>query len=205
MHLRPFQAALKFAIAIVVAGIIALPAFGADRGAETMLRNSIDEVLTIAYSNPGKAPTPASLRPSLEKCFAFELVTRQVIGAGWKQFSDADRKRVTNLFTELLIRTYARRVIGTKRPKIVYGSPIEVAPGRQELPTRVTTSSYPDPFPVTYRITKLPEGWRIYDIVVEGVSFVANYRSQFAGIVQKGGAPAVIQSLETKLASPPNT
>lgn len=202
MRLRLIPSALKFATAIIALGVIAFSAFGAEPGAQSMLRGSIDEVLSIAYANPGKAPTPSRIRPSLEKCFAFELVTRQVMGPGWKQFSASDRQRVTDLFSELVIRTYARRVIGTKRPKIVYGNPVEIAPGRQELPTKVTTSISPDPFPVTYRITKLPEGWRIYDIVIEGVSFVGNYRSQFAGIVQKGGAPAVIRSLENKLASP---
>jgi phospholipid transport system substrate-binding protein len=53
-----------------------------------------------------------------------------------------------------------------------------------------------------YRLIRLPAGWRIYDVLIEGVSFVANYRAQFEGIIQKGGAPAVIRALETKLAAP---
>ena len=55
---------------------------------------------------------------------------------------------------------------------------------------------------VVYRVIKLPSGWRIYDVLIEGVSFVANYRAQFDEIIQKGGAPAVIRTLETKLAAP---
>jgi phospholipid transport system substrate-binding protein len=54
-------------------------------------------------------------------------------------------------------------------------------------------------------MTRLPAGWRIYDVLIEGVSFVSNYRAQFEEIFQKGGAPAVIRTLEAKLAVPPTS
>jgi phospholipid transport system substrate-binding protein len=54
---------------------------------------------------------------------------------------------------------------------------------------------------VVYRLVKLPNGWRTYDVLIEGVSFIANYRAQFDGIIQNGGAPAVIRTLESKLAA----
>ena len=167
-----------------------------------MLRNSVEEVLSIAYSGHGSENLAARVRPALEKCFAFDLVTRQAMGPGWRQFSSTDQKRVTDLFTELIIRTYSTRVVGTQRPKIVYGTPVELAPDRREIPTRVITSSSSDPIAVVYRLIKLPAGWRIYDILIEGVGFVANYRAQFDDIIQKGGAPAVIRALQTKLAAP---
>ena len=117
-------------------------------------------------------------------------------------FLQRTRKRVTDLFSELMIRTYSGRVVGTQRPKIAYGTPIELAPDRREIPTRVTTSTSNEPIAIVYRLIKLPGGWRIYDVLIEGVSFVANYRAQFDEIIQKGGAAAVIRTLETKLASP---
>ena len=141
------------------------------------------------------------MRPALEKCVAFDLVTRQAMGPGWRQFSATDQKRVTDLFSELLIRTYSARVVGTQRPKIVYGTPTDLAPDRREFPTRVIPTSGNEPVAVVYRLIRLPTGWRIYDMLIEGVSFVANYRAQFDEIIQKGGAPAVIRALETKLAA----
>ena len=168
----------------------------------TMLRNSVDEVLSIAYSGHGNENLAARVRPYLEKSFAFDLVTRQAMGPGWRQFTPADQKRVTELFTELVIRTYSARVVGTQRPKIAYGSATELSTDRREIPSRVTTSASNEPIAVVYRLIKLPAGWRIYDVLIEGVSFVANYRAQFDEIIQKGGAPAVIRTLETKLAAP---
>ena len=187
---------------LLVLGLVCLSAGAPVDDPGTMLRGAIDEVLSIAYSGQGSGTLPARVRPSLEKCVAFDLVTRQAMGPGWRQFSATDQKRVTDLFSELLIRTYSARVIGTQRPKIVYGTPTELGPDRRELPTRVIPSSGNEPVAVVYRLIRLPAGWRIYDVLIEGISFVANYRAQFQEIIQKGGPPAVIRALETKLAAP---
>jgi phospholipid transport system substrate-binding protein len=166
------------------------------------LRSSVDEVLTIAYSGRGSESLPARVRPTLEKCFAFDLVTRQAIGPGWRQFSPADQKRVTELFAELVVRTYSSRVVGTQKPKVSYGSPTNLSSDRCEIPTRVLPPSGGDPIAVVYRMIRLPVGWRIYDVLIEGVSFVSNYRAQFEELMQKGGAPLIIKTLQAKLAAP---
>jgi len=197
-----FQSILKSALAVLIVGTVCLSDAASVDDPASMLRSSIDEVLSVAYSGHGNENLPARVRPLLEKSFAFDLVTRQAMGPGWRQFSPTDQKRVTDLFSELVIRTYSARVVGTQRPKIAIGTPVELAPDRREIPSRVTTSSSNDPLAVVYRLIKLPVGWRIYDVLIEGVSFVANYRAQFDEIIQKGGAPAVIRTLETKLAAP---
>jgi phospholipid transport system substrate-binding protein len=202
MRFDLFSFLLKSTLALAILGIVRLSVAASVDDPLAMLRSSIDDVLAIAYAGHGSENLPARVRPLLEKCFAFDLVTRQAMGPGWRQFSPTDQKRVMDLFSELVIRTYSARVVGTQRPKIAYGTPAELAPDRREIPTRVTTSSSSDPFAVVYRLIKYPTGWRIYDVLIEGVSFVANYRAQFDEIIQKGGAPAVIRTLETKLAAP---
>ena len=193
---------LRSTLALLVSGAVPLLHAAPADDAMTMLRHSVDEVLSIAYSGGENQTLPRRVRPALEKSVAFELVTRQAMGPGWRQFSPADQKRVTDLFSELLIRTYSARVVGTQRPKIVFGSPVSLGSDRFEVPTRVTTSTSNEPVAVGYRLVKLPTGWRIYDLLIEGVSFVANYREQFDQIIQRGGAAAVIRSLEAKLAAP---
>jgi phospholipid transport system substrate-binding protein len=202
MRLDLISSALKSALVLIVVSAARVSDAASADDPAVMLHNSVDEVLSIAYSGHGVENIAARVRPVLEKSFAFDLVTRQAMGPGWRQFSPTDQKRVTDLFEELVIRTYSARVVGTQRPKIVYSAPIEIAPDRREIPTRVTAASSSEPIAVVYRLIKLPAGWRIYDVLIEGVSFVANYRGQFDGIIQKGGAPAVIRTLETKLAAP---
>jgi phospholipid transport system substrate-binding protein len=166
-----------------------------------MIRTATEEVLSIAYSSHSSESIAMRVRPTLDKYFAFDLVTRQAMGPGWRTFSPAEQKRVSQLFSDLIVRTYSNRVIGTQRPRIEYGAVVNTGSDRCELPTRVRPVTSDDSFAVIYRLVKLSVGWRIYDVVIEGVSFVANYRAQFAEIIEKGGAPAVIRALESKLAS----
>src|SRR3981081_965386 len=197
-----FRSFLKSAVMLFVLGTGRVFGAASVDDPATILRNATDEVLSIAYSGHENENLAARLRPLLEKCFAFDVVTRQAMGPGWRQFSTNEQKRVTDLFSELMIRTYSGRVVGTQRPKIVFGSPVATASDRCEIPTRVTTSSSNEPIAVVYRMIKLPAGWRIYDVLIEGVSFVANYRAQFDELIQKGGAVAAIRTLEAKLAQP---
>jgi phospholipid transport system substrate-binding protein len=193
---------LRSALMLLFLGFGQLSRAASGDDAATMLRGSVEEVLSIAYSGRQNETLATRVRPVLEKCFSFDIVTRQAMGPGWRQFSAADQKHVTDLFSELLIRTYSARVVGTQRPKIVFGSPVATGSDRCEISTRVTTSTSNDPITVVYRMTKLAAGWRIYDVLIEGVSFVANYRAQFDEIIQKGGAGAAIRTLEAKLAQP---
>ena len=168
------------------------------------LHSQIDRILALAYSGQSTETLAERARPLLEKDFSFELVTRQAIGPGWRQFTPGDQQKVTDLFTRLVIRIYSARVVGTQRPTITYGKTVTLASDRCEIPTRVTAPNSDKPYSVVYRLINLPGGWRIYDVLIEGVSFVANYRAQFDDLVRRGGAAAVIKALEAKLAEPIN-
>ncbi len=168
------------------------------------LRSEVDQVLGIAYSGQSSETVVDRVRPLLEKDFTFEIVTRQAIGPGWRQFSPSEQQKVTDLFSRLVIRIYAARVVGTQRPNITYGKTVTLAPDRCEIPTRVTAANGDRPYAVVYRLINLSGSWRIYDVLIEGVSFVANYRAQFDELVQHGGAAVVIKTLEAKLAEPIN-
>ena len=204
MRIDLFRFILKSAPVLLLFAAVPL-SYGSGDDPATMLHSSVDEVLSIAYSGHENQTLPVRVRPALEKCFAFDLVTRQAMGPGWRQFSATDQKRAIDLFSELVIRTYSSRVVGTQRPKIAYGTPVTIASDRCEIPSRVshfTASSSNEPIAVVYRMIRLPGGWRIYDVLIEGVSFVSNYRAQFEELIQKGGAPLVIRTLEAKLAAP---
>jgi phospholipid transport system substrate-binding protein len=167
------------------------------------LRSEVDKVLALAYSGQSSETLAERVQPLLEKDFSFDLVTRQAIGPGWRQFTAGEQQKVTDLFSRLVIRIYAARVVGTQRPAITYGKTVTLAPDRCEIPTRVTAPNG-EPYAVVYRLINLSGGWRVYDVLIEGVSFVANYRAQFDDLVRRGGAAAVIKTLEAKLAEPIN-
>jgi phospholipid transport system substrate-binding protein len=194
------HAFLKFA-AIALLSVCALRAEAPAVDAAAMLRGAVDEVMAIAYdTNNTAVPLSERVKPTLEKYFSFENVTRRAIGPGWRQFTPEQKTRTTQLFSDLVIRTYANRFEPGERPGITYSKAITPNPERptmQELPTTIEYAG--KKYAVSYRVEQVKGGWLIYDVIIEGVSMIANWRSQLDPIYQKGGAAAVIVSLEKNL------
>jgi phospholipid transport system substrate-binding protein len=173
--------------------------------ATTMLRTAVNEVLAIAYDGQtATTPLAVRVRPALEKYFNFQAVTRRAIGPGWRQFTPEQQERATFLFTDLVIRSYANRFEIGDRPGITYANAVIPDPKRPALQEISTTIDYAGKnYSVVYRVEQSGDSWRIYDVNIEGVSMIANWRSQLDPIYQRGGAAAVITALEKNLSEQP--
>jgi phospholipid transport system substrate-binding protein len=173
-------------------------------GPAEMLKASVDEVLAIAYDQTGATTSLAQrVRPLLEKNFNFEAVTRRAIGPGWRQFTPEQRTRTVSLFTEVVIRSYADKFEIGERPGITYAKAVVPDPKRPELRELPTTIDYAGKkYSVLYRVEQAGDSWRIYDVIIEGVSMIANWRSQLDPIYQRSGADGVIAALEKNLSQP---
>ncbi len=192
----------RFLLPTVLAGVMFSPLTGAAAttpGPMQILRTTTDELLVVIYEKPadGRSLT-ARVQPVMERYFDFELLTRRAVGPGWRQLTPGQQQRTTKLLTELIVRSYCAHFDTNVRSRVTYATPVEVAAGRYELPTTVTHIG--QNYAVTYRAEQMPDGWRFYDIIVEGVSLVANYRAQFTALFQQGGADAIISALEKNLA-----
>jgi phospholipid transport system substrate-binding protein len=189
---------IRFSSVVVMACAAFAAVAKAESDPQQVLRGAVDEVLGIAYDGKTSAqPLSERVRPVLEKYFNFESITRRAVGPGWRQFKPEQQQRATTLFTELVIRTYADRFEVGERPGITYAAPVELAPGRRELPTTIDYAG--KKYAVAYRMELVGGNWRIYDVIIEGVSMIANYRAQFDALSQHGGPDAVIHSLEQNL------
>jgi phospholipid transport system substrate-binding protein len=163
-----------------------------------VLERGVSEVLAEVYDNPGAAQPPSKrLRPILERYFDFEGITRRALGPGGRKFTPEQFQRATELFSELVLRTYADRFEPKERPVITHGAKVQLSPTRVELPTMITYAG--QNYAVAYRMENKGEAWRIYDVIIEGVSMISNYRAQFDELLQKGGPPQVLRSLEENL------
>jgi len=185
-----------FFLAALVA--LAFPAM-AESVAEQRVRAANDEMIAIAERCSSNEVLMQKVRPVLEKYLSFPAMTRRAIGPGWKTFTPDQQSKAIGLFTDLIIRRYAGRYTIGERPEVTYKAPTTPAPGRAEVPTQVLYKG--SKYEVIYRLEQ-SEGWRITDFVVEGVSFVGNYRSQFDAQYQKGGAPAVLTALTNAVNNP---
>ncbi|HCN78752.1 MAG TPA: organic solvent ABC transporter [Verrucomicrobiales bacterium] len=179
---------------ITAAALLPLPpAFANPAEAQQRLRSAVGEVLAIADGSSSSAAFASKVRPTLERHISFDTMTSRAVGVGWRQFTQEQRKRAVQLFTSVIIRTYTEKFTPGEHPQITYQNAVSPASGRVDVPTRMVYRG--SKYNVTYRMENIG-GWRIADVVIEGVSLVANYRAQLGPTFSKGGAAAVISSLE---------
>jgi phospholipid transport system substrate-binding protein len=191
MNRRPF-------IALILAAPLAAHG-GAAEDAQAALHSTIDEVLAIANRASSRSALASSARSLLQRRVSFETMTRRAVGVGWKQFSAAQQAKATDLFTTLVIRTYSNKFTPGQTAAVDYKAAVSPASGRVDVPTTLIYKG--SRYSVIYRMEQIG-GWRIADVVIEGVSLVANYRSQLDSNFKQGGAEAVIRSLEQSVSRP---
>ncbi len=190
---------LPLAFACLAPAIVRADAASEARAA---LALGIDEVAAALRERPAQGDLVNLLDTLVDKHFAFATTTRLAVGPAWRDFTPEQQSRAIYLFSRIVIRTYADRLGGDAGPRVSYGQPAELKAGRVEIPTTAVTGG--QTYSVAYRLeldkASAPARWRVYDVVAEGVSLIANYRSQFDPIVKKSGPAGLLETLETKLA-----
>lgn len=143
---------------------------------------------------------PAKLYEAVERIvlphFDFKYVSQLVLARYWGKASDEQRKRFMEAFKSQLVGFYGNALLDYSNEKVLW-EPAEVPPGAED--TMVRSQIVPSggsPIPLTYAMRKKPEGWKVYDVTVEGVSLVTNYRGQFAAEIRRNGLDALIARLE---------
>ncbi|MFA7344824.1 MAG: ABC transporter substrate-binding protein [Terrimicrobiaceae bacterium] len=191
MNLRP----LLLAPLVLLNGMASAPT----SEAEKRLEIAVNEVLAAADTSPSNSVLVEKLQPVLQKHLSFDAMTRRAVGPGWRQFTPDQQKKATRLFTTLIIRTYGSKFTPGEHPVIRFKVASSPEPGRVEVPTTLLYQG--SHYSVTYRMEET-EGWRVTDVVIEGVSLVANYRTQFDAEFRKGGANAVVGALSQSVEHP---
>lgn len=130
--------------------------------------------------------------------FDFEKVSRMVLGKNWTKATPEEKTAFQNEFKTLLLRTYATALSKYKNQTIEY-KPFRME-ANADSATVKTAILQPggQPIAVDYSLSKKAEDWKVYDIVIEGVSLVTNYRSQFAQEIRQNGLDSLIKKLADK-------
>lgn len=190
------------AIASTLALGVALAASAAWGGEATeRVKASVDQVLKLVQNPELKKPANAEkrraqIREVARGLFGFEEMAKRALGRHWVERSPEQRTRFTELFTELLERSYVGKIEAYGGEKIAYrpeqadGDAVTV---RSKLVTQRGTE-----IPIDYRMLKNGARWAAYDVVIEGVSLVANYRTQFNRIITQSSYAELVKKMEQK-------
>jgi phospholipid transport system substrate-binding protein len=170
---------------------------------QKVVRETGDQVLAEVTARRAELEAdPALIYPLVEATvvphFDFRKMSQSALGRFWRKASEAQRQAVTDEFRQLLVRTYASALLGYSGQQIQY-LPVQYRQGdtRVMVPTRIASASAP-PIPVNYRLSLNDQKWMVYDVVIDGVSLITNYRSQFATEVNRGGIDGLISSMADK-------
>ncbi len=128
----------------------------------------------------------------------FRRMTQLAVGKSWRRASAAQQNALVQEFRALLIRTYANSIGAYRGQKLVV-EPLKLRPDETDATVRNEyLSPGRPPLPIDYRMHKTADGWRAYDIVVDGVSLVMTYRSSFNEEVQRSGIEGLLKALADK-------
>ena len=130
--------------------------------------------------------------------FNFTRMTALALGKEWRKASPQQQQQLTAEFRTLLVRTYSNALTSYKNQKIIY-KPFKMAPADVDVLVR-TEVQQPGSKPVQldYSLEKADGGWKVYDVVVAGISLVTNYRDQFNQEVRNGGIDGLIAAIAAK-------
>lgn len=187
--------------ALLLGGLLGGPAWAAqDEQAAKLVREVSQEMLATLEKRRAEVDRNPSLIFGLVDQivvphFDFEKITQQAVGKHWRDATPAQRQGLTNGFREVLIRTYAKALLNYSGQDIRY---LPVKPGQREntvtVPTEVRERGGP-PVPIDYRMYDKNGKWLVYDLVVDNVSLIANYRDSFNTEIRRDGIDALIRHL----------
>lgn len=130
--------------------------------------------------------------------FNFVSMTSLAVGQNWRKASGAQKTRLAEEFKTLLVRTYASALAAFRGQKFDF-RPLRARPTDTDVTVQVRVlQAGAQPVPIDYSMEKTAAGWKIYDVMVGGVSLVANYRTEFANVVRASGIDGLIRSLAAK-------
>ena len=127
--------------------------------------------------------------------FNFNRMTMLAVGRGWRDATPAHREQLVQQFRTLLVRTYST-ALEQYSSQTIEVRPANVKPADTETTVRMLINQPGgQPIVMEYRMEKSPSGWKVYDVLVEGVSIVTTYRSTFSAEISKGGIEGLIKTM----------
>ncbi|MGH7398697.1 MAG: MlaC/ttg2D family ABC transporter substrate-binding protein [Candidatus Rokuibacteriota bacterium] len=196
-------------ITVVLAGVLVWVPAPARAGAPTdQLRTSVDQIVKVLEDPALQAEARtkerrAAIRKEAEMVFDFTETAKRALGRHWQALSEKDRQEFTSLFTDLIERAYISRIEQYRGERIAYGAE-SVDGGLATVRTRFVTKKGTE-IPVDYRMQQRNGRWLVYDVSVEGVSLVNNYRTQFDKIIQTSSYAELVRKMKAAEVGTPAT
>ena len=186
----------RCAVLVITGMFLSTTAFA---GATDDVRKSVDELFRIVADKNLKQHDQQRrqvLKKVINTIFDYSEMAKQTMGRHWNPRTPTERTQFTDLFASLLDNSYISKIESYNNEKIVYLK--ETIDGNYaEVKSKVITAKR-DEYTLDYRLLNESGKWMVYDIIIEGVSMVSNYRTQFNRIISNNGYSELVKKLQTK-------
>lgn len=180
--------------------LLSIPAYaGAPMSA---VENTVNRVLDVLRDPKLKSPAAKPLKTEKLRVIYKDMFdeiefSRRTLTRNWNKFTPEQRREFVDLFEQVLEKTYLDRILEYSNEKIVFYKESMIADDKAEIQSKVITSS--KEVPIYYRMILKNGKWKVYDVVVENVSLVQNYRTQFNEILAGGTPEQLLETLRKKV------
>ena len=179
--------------------------FAADTPPDVLARTTTQEVLTILKEDKdiqgGNLKKVHQLIESkILPIFDFNRMTQLVIGKNWPRATAKQKQDLVTEFRNLMVRTYSNSLMAFNNQTVDF-KPLNMSPGDTDVTVR-SDIRQPGGQPITidYSMYQTAFGWKVYDVVIDGVSLVTNYRASFSNTIRQNGIDGLIKTLATQSA-----
>ncbi len=170
------------------------------------LRQGVDQVLQIVQDPQLRGDTHTTerreaIRRAASGIFDFQETARRALGPHWRERTPEEQQEFVKLFTDLLEQSYASQIERYQGERIVYAGE-SIDGDLATVKTQLHTTKGTD-VPIDYRMRHEGDRWRVYDVLIEGVSLVGNYRTQFNKVIETQSYQELVRKLRAKAFQPP--
>ena len=170
---------------------------------DVLVKNVTTEVIELIVKDKelrsgGRAKLIEVIESKVLPHFNFNAMTALAMGQNWNKATPEQKKRLIEEFRTLLVRTYASALAAYSEQRFDF-RPLRARPTDTDVTVNVRViQSGAQPVPIDYSMEKTAAGWKVYDVMVGGVSLVANYRTEFNSTVREAGVEGLIKNLQVK-------
>ena len=187
----------------IVAGLSALllmaGAANAQIAPDVLVKNTVSEVLSIIKTTRDKRVLSEVVEKKVLPNFDFQAMTRYAMGKYWREATPTQQRALENAFRELLVTTYTTALTQSTSEQSVEVRPVTVRPADDDVTVRtLVKDASSKPIAIDYRLAKVGSVWKVYDVTVENLSLVTNYRGSFNSEIGRSGIDGLIKLLQEK-------
>ena len=200
-YLQPRHSVVVGAITLVM--LVAFCSMGLSTAtAQTTAKAATQEFITQALQilrdkQKSVQQKRRELKPLMEARFDATEMARSTLGYHWRSLTPEQRVDFTQLFKTFIEAAYLDKVQDYSGQQVQFGQSRSVGQGYEEVDTTIVQAGQ-NPIPVTYLLEQTSNGWKVYDVTVDNISIIANYRNQFNRVINEQGFPKLMADLRSK-------